>query len=73
MIFPFLDGFMSFSKIPITWVLIMINVVLFAQNYNLSQECQKKFQSWYEDDSFLYTQGQLISRFSKKRGYGSNF
>lgn len=68
MILPFLDGFLTFSKAPITWLLIVVNAFLFSQNYSLSQDCQKEFQSWYSDNDYLYTQGQLYKQFSHKRG-----
>ncbi len=67
MIVPFLDGFMSFSKVPITWIIILLNTFLFSQNYNLSQECQEEFQAWYQDEDFLYTQGQLYKQFKQGR------
>jgi membrane associated rhomboid family serine protease len=66
-IIPFLDGFLSFSKAPITWLIILLNVFLFSQNYGLSQDCQSQFESWYKDNNFLYTQGQIYKQFSKKR------
>ncbi len=67
MIIPFLDGFMTFSRVPITWILIMLNVFLFSQNYTLSQDCQYQFQSWYKNEEFLYTQGQIYKQFNQKR------
>ncbi len=67
MIVPFLDGFMTFSRVPITWLLIMLNAFLFSQNYSLSKDCQQEFQSFYKNDDFLYTQGQLYKQYSQKR------
>jgi membrane associated rhomboid family serine protease len=67
MIIPFLDGFMTFSRVPVTWILIMLNAFLFSQNYSLSQDCQNEFQHWYHDEDFLYTQGQVYRQFSQKR------
>lgn len=70
MIIPFLDGFMAFSRIPITWLVILFNVFLFSQNYGLSKECQSQFDSWYKDQDFLYTQGQIYKQYTngtKKR------
>ena len=67
MIIPFLDGFMAFSKVPVTWMLILLNTFLFSQNYSLSKDCQTEFQAWYQDSEFLYTQGQVYKQFSQKR------
>lgn len=67
MIIPFLDGFLTFSKAPVTWILILLNVFLFSQNYTLSKECQTEFESWYEDKDFLYTQGQVYRQFNPSR------
>ena len=53
MILPFLDGFLTFSKAPITWMIIILNVFLFSQNYNLSKDCQEQFQAWYDDVDYL--------------------
>ena len=67
MIIPFLDGFLTFTRAPITWMLILLNCFLFSQNYSLSQECQREFDAWYEDDDFLYTQGQIYQQFNRDR------
>ncbi len=67
MIIPFLDGFMTFTRVPVTWILIMLNAFLFSQNYSLSKDCQQEFQAWYKNDEFLYTQGQLYKQFSGSR------
>ena len=67
MIIPFLDGFMTFTKVPVTWLLILLSTFLFSQNYTLSQECQEEFQSWYQDSDFLYTQGQVYKQFTQNR------
>lgn len=71
MIIPFLDGLLTFSRAPITWLIILLNVFLFSQNYGLSQECQEQFGAWYEDSDFLYTQGQVYKQFSKEREIAS--
>ncbi len=67
MIIPFLDGFMTFSRAPVTWLLIMLNAFLFSQNYSLSRDCQQEFQTWYKNEDFLYTQGQVYKQFSPSR------
>lgn len=67
MIVPFLDGFMIFSRIPVTWILILFNVFLFSQNYELSNDCHSQLKLWYEDQDFLYTQGQIYKQFTVKR------
>ncbi len=67
MIIPFLDGFMTFSRVPVTWILIMLNAFLFSQNYSLSKDCQQEFQAWYKNEQFLYTQGQLYKQFNGSR------
>ena len=67
MIIPFLDGFMTFSRVPITWLLILINAFLFSQNYSLSTACQEEFDYWYKDNNFLYTQGQIYKQYNNER------
>lgn len=67
MILPFLDGFLRFSKAPITWILILLNVFLFSHNQEISKQCHEQFQSWYQDEDFLYTQGQLYRQYSSQR------
>jgi membrane associated rhomboid family serine protease len=67
MIFPFLDGFLTFSRAPITWLIIFINVFLFSQNNALSRDVQIRFDSWYQNDDFLYTQGQVYKQYAQKR------
>ncbi len=67
MIIPILDGLLTFSKAPITWILLLLNVFLFSQNYHLAQDCHAQFETWYADSEFLYTQGQIYSQFQTKR------
>ncbi len=67
MIVPILDGLLTFTKAPITWILLLLNVFLFSQNYHLAQDCHSQFQVWYEDTDFLYTQGQVYSQFKSQR------
>lgn len=67
MIFPFLDGFLTFTRAPITWLLILLNVFLFSQFRNLSYECQEQFEAWYQDDDYLYTQGQIYKQYKEGR------
>lgn len=71
MIIPFLDGFLRFSRAPVTWLLILLNVFFFSQNYQLSKGCQEQFQAWYDDQDFLYTQGQVYKQFNKDRSLAS--
>jgi membrane associated rhomboid family serine protease len=67
MIIPFLDGFMAFSRVPITWLILSLNLFFFSQNYQLAQVCQEEFQTWYEDENYLYTQGQLYKQYIQKQ------
>lgn len=71
MIIPFLDGFMTFSKAPITWLIILANVFLFSQNYGLSNDCQIQFEAWYQDDDFIFAQGQIYKQYTEKREIAS--
>lgn len=71
MIIPFLDGFLTFSKAPITWIILLMNVFLFSQNYGLSKECQNQFEAWYQDDDFIHTQGQIYKQFNETREIAS--
>ena len=65
MIIPFLDGFLTFIRAPVTWLLILINVFFFSQNYQLSKDCKSQLSHWYQDQYFLHTQGQIYSQYSQ--------
>lgn len=67
MIIPFLDGLLTFSRAPITWILLMTNVFFFAQNYQLSKTCQQRFEKWYDDSHFMYVQGQTYAQFQSRK------
>lgn len=67
MIIPFLDGFLKFSKAPITWLIIFLNAFMFSQNYTLSSQCQEEFQVWYDNKDFLFTQGKIYKQFNQER------
>ncbi len=63
MIVPFLDGFLSFIRAPITWLLVLFNIFSFFQSYELSRNCQSKLVHWYKDHDFLYTQGRVYRQY----------
>jgi len=67
MILPFLDGFLTFSRAPVTWILMLLNVFLFSQNSQLSRDLQSQMDHWYEDEFFLQTQGRLYKQFLGER------
>ena len=67
MIIPFLDGFLTFVRAPITWLLILINVFFFSQNYQLSKDCKSQLAHWYQDQYFLHTQGRIYSQYSRSQ------
>ena len=63
MIIPFLDGFLDFTKAPITWLLILFNIFSFFQSYEFSKNCQSELIHWYKDPGFLYTQGSVYKQY----------
>ena len=71
MIIPFLDGFLNFSKAPITWLIVLFNLFMFTQNYVLSKQCQDEFAHWYEDNDFLFVQGQVYKQYNRNREIAS--
>ncbi len=70
MIVPFLDGFLSFTKAPITWLLILFNVFSFFQSYKLSKNCQSQLARWYGNETFLHTQGRIYKQYGDHEGHG---
>lgn len=63
MILPFLNGILSFRKAPVTWLLAIINVVVFVWSLNSIQERERVLEDLYSDRAFVEGQGTMFARF----------
>ena len=63
MIFPILNGVLSFSRAPVTWAIFFLNFFVFINTYNASDKTQSKIENLVKDEVFGRTQGFVFAKF----------
>lgn len=63
MIIPYLFGFASFRKAPMTWILCFINCLVFVATLQNQLTSQKKISKIMDDDVFMATQAHTFAQF----------
>lgn len=63
---PFLDGIKSFSKAPVTWIILTLNLFIFANTDFAIRHITSKLHSFYDDDDFIETQSKIYKQYLKK-------
>ncbi len=70
MIFPYLAGFLSPLKAPVTYLLLVINIAVFFGTYQNFEASDQQLDHYLDDEQFLATQGAafavMIEREPKK-------
>ncbi len=61
MIFPYLAGFLSPLKAPITYLLLALNLVVFFGTYHSYVASDKQLDDFLDDDAFIETQGSAFA------------
>lgn len=61
--FPFLRGVMSPKAAPMTWLLIVANILIFFAFYPEQRRTQKAVEDYIDKDSFIMTQGLMFAQF----------
>ncbi len=61
MIFPLLRGLLWFHRAPITWILVAINVSIFALTFPAYRAADGALEAILDDDSFISTNGLLFA------------
>ena len=63
MIFPLMNGIMSFAKAPVTWAIFFLNLVVFLMTMQTSDDLQVKVEDYTRDSLFSRTQGVIFADF----------
>lgn len=63
MIFPVIYGILSFKKVPMTWILFFINLVVFLVGWNQGLKTEKSLTKMYAQESYLRVQGLYYGQF----------
>jgi membrane associated rhomboid family serine protease len=66
MIFPYLAGFLSPLKAPITYLLLAINVVVFAATFGAYTKSDAALDQFLDDETFIRTQGSAFAAMIEK-------
>lgn len=63
MIFPFLQGFPGFDKAPLTWVIVLLNVIIFMMTFGPQVRQETKINEVFQNEEFISTQGHAYSKY----------
>lgn len=63
MLLPWLNGFLSFRKAPITWMLFFLNLLLYLMHFSASESKHEQILKLTQDEEFMQYQGELYSNF----------
>ncbi|HRK06720.1 MAG TPA: rhomboid family intramembrane serine protease [Pseudobdellovibrionaceae bacterium] len=61
MIFPLLRGLLWFHRAPMTWLLVAVNIGVFAWTYPAYEMADENIQELVEDSDFVHTHGMLYA------------
>ncbi len=61
MIFPLLRGLLWFHRAPLTWVMVILNIAVFALTYPAYRAADRAIEDILDDDSFISTNGLLFA------------
>lgn len=61
MIFPLLRGLLWFHRAPITWMMVALNVGMFALTFPAYMAADQAIEDLLDDDSFITTNGLLFA------------
>lgn len=63
MIFPFLNGVLSFSRARATWMLVLVNTTVMVLTHGMASQSQTALEKLLRDDYFRDSQGHLYAQF----------
>jgi membrane associated rhomboid family serine protease len=63
MIFPILAGVHGLLRAPVTWALLILNLLVFTVTYHDSEVSQAALENYMHDQTFSETQGVVFAKF----------
>lgn len=63
MIIPILQGLVSWSKAPVTWMIVLLNVVVLHLSLGFGQEASDELDALMDKDYFVETQGRAYAQY----------
>ena len=72
MIFPILNGWVGFARAPMTWALILLNLMMFSVTSRLGEGAQQDLERITRDDFFLKTQGRVYAEYNESHPAASS-
>jgi membrane associated rhomboid family serine protease len=61
MIFPLLRGLLWFHRAPVTWIMVALNVAMFALTFPAYTTADQAIDSLFDDENFVETNGVLFA------------
>lgn len=71
MIFPILGGIMSWRRAPITWTLVILNLLVLIFTTATGFESQDGLEQMMKKDYFISTQGRVYAQYLEENGSGA--
>ncbi len=68
MIFPLLSGLMSWRKAPITWTIVLLNLLVFVYTSVVGVESQSGLDEAMKKSFFVSTQGRIYAQYIAHQG-----
>ncbi len=73
MIFPILQGLVSWRKAPISWTLVALNILMLIYTSVAGRKAQEGLESLMSGKYFLTTQGRIYAQFVDRAGYKADY
>ena len=68
MIFPVLNGLIGWSKAPVTWAILFLNLVVLLYTQNTGVDGQARLDDLMKKKSFVTVQGRIYAGYVQERG-----
>lgn len=73
MIFPVLRGLIGFRRAPVTWLIVLMNVLVLAYSSSSGRQAQEGLDDLLHDQYFITTQGRIYAQYIAQDGHASEY
>lgn len=70
MIFPILNGLMSWRTAPVTWAVVILNLLVFTFTSQMGVKTQDQLEDLMKMKYFVSAQGRIYAQYLEERGRG---
>lgn len=73
MIFPVLRGLLGFRQAPVTWLIVLMNVLVLAYSSSSGREAQDGLDDLLHDQYFITTQGRIYAQYLTEKEHAADY